>query len=475
MYSIIIRNIMNSIDNLKRLLKNIPLLFFKSRSISSGEYSPRVRSIERYRRIAHSSLASIFAKGSTVLTSIITIPLTVNYLGIERFGLWMTLSSILVILSFVDLGLGTGLINAITRADGQDDRGAAHASISNTFFILFIQTALLITVLVAITPRINWQAVYNLKGSVAISEAGLASFLLVFIYLLGLPFTVVQKTHDGYQEGYINHIFQIFGSVLTVVMVVIVIHIQLGLPWLVIAFAGVPRFALLANFSLHFLYQRPWLRPTINIINFGIIKDLFRVGWVFFLLNLFTMIGFNADNIIISNILGASAVAEYAIVQKMAYIAILYWTFLQALWPAYGEALARRDYAWVKKTIYRSIWLSSIGGLVLGGFLYFFGQEIVELWIGSTIIPGKTLLLGFSIFIIINGFVGIIASVINSSTFVIRQLLPFTVATIVSLIIKIFIVTHYGASYVIWGTSIGYSIFYIIPCVFIIKRNVWNN
>src|SRR6516225_8522455 len=75
------------------------------------------RSMERYRRAALTAVASGAAKGMAVLTALITVPLTVGYLGMERYGLWMTISSVIAMLAFADLGLGNGLMNVLSEAN----------------------------------------------------------------------------------------------------------------------------------------------------------------------------------------------------------------------------------------------------------------------------------------------------------------------------------------------------------------------
>lgn len=94
------------------------------------------RSSERYRRIALISLSSIMTKGVSILTAIISLPLTLSYLGMERYWLWMTKTTIVAMLGFADLGMGSGLLNAISEANGKDDREAAKICVSSTFFIL---------------------------------------------------------------------------------------------------------------------------------------------------------------------------------------------------------------------------------------------------------------------------------------------------------------------------------------------------
>src|SRR5688572_4689820 len=98
--------------------------------------TPEGRSKERLRRVALTALMTAFAQGINMLTMLISIPLTLNYLGAERYGLWVTISSSIMLLGFADLGLGNGLLNAMAEANGRNDRKAAVYCVSSAFFML---------------------------------------------------------------------------------------------------------------------------------------------------------------------------------------------------------------------------------------------------------------------------------------------------------------------------------------------------
>src|SRR5262249_31721647 len=91
---------------------------------------------ERYRRIALTTVTSVAAKGIALVTTLISVPLTVDLLGPEKFGLWMTISSLITVLGFADFGMGNGLLTAICAAHGRDDTQAARRYVSSAFFIL---------------------------------------------------------------------------------------------------------------------------------------------------------------------------------------------------------------------------------------------------------------------------------------------------------------------------------------------------
>src|SRR5215471_17509807 len=81
---------------------------------------------ERYRRAGLTASTSYIAKALTVLMGFVSVPLTIGYLGAERYGVWLTISSLLMWVALTDFGLtGNALVNVLSEAIGRDDREAA--------------------------------------------------------------------------------------------------------------------------------------------------------------------------------------------------------------------------------------------------------------------------------------------------------------------------------------------------------------
>src|SRR5690349_5907384 len=84
------------------------------------------RGSTRLRRAGLSGITSVIAQATAMAANLITVPLTVKYLGPERYGVWLTLCSAVAWLAVMDLGFGgNGLINVLAEADGNGDRDAA--------------------------------------------------------------------------------------------------------------------------------------------------------------------------------------------------------------------------------------------------------------------------------------------------------------------------------------------------------------
>ena len=79
---------------------------------------------------------SVFAKGMSMAANLVTIPLTLRYLGPEQYGIWATISSCFLLLTSADLGIGNGLINQIADADGRNDKPAIARLVAAGFFLL---------------------------------------------------------------------------------------------------------------------------------------------------------------------------------------------------------------------------------------------------------------------------------------------------------------------------------------------------
>jgi O-antigen/teichoic acid export membrane protein len=269
-------NFLNSLTVWPRKL--LLILRFREFDTSSAEG----RSKERYRRAAITSLAQVFSKGVSMLTMIISVPLTLHYLGAERYGMWMTISSVVLMMGFADLGMGLGLMNAVSEAHGREDRQAAVNSVSSGFVMLSTMALVILTGFALTYPFIPWPKLFNVKSQLAVQEAGPAMAVFVVCFALNLPLGVVQRVQLGYQEGFLNSLWESGGKVLGLLGLLLVIYLQAGLVWLVLAVAGAPVLAWLFNSLVLFGFRRPWLRPRWRQATWTFAVKIFRIGIMFF-------------------------------------------------------------------------------------------------------------------------------------------------------------------------------------------------
>ncbi len=428
------------------------------------------RSKERYRRALLATLASAFARAVVLLIGLVSVPLTVGYLGAERFGLWMTVTSLVALVSFADLGIGNGLINAVAAADGRGDREGMARAVSSAFFLLAAVAALLGLGFALIYAAVPWPRVFNVASPQAAAEAGPAVAVFLACFALGLPLGVVQKAQLGAQEGFASNLWQCLGSVLGLVGVLAAIALEAGLPWLVLAMSGGPLVALALNWGA-FFGARPWLRPRWSAVSAAEARAVSHIGLLFFVLQVAGAVAYASDNLVIAQLLGPEAVTEYAVPARLFLIApTLLGMVLNPLWPAYGEAAARGEMAWVHRTLRRSLAAALLVAAPFAVALVALGPQIIRLWVGDQVAPSLPLLLGFGAWTLVSCLGGVVAMLLNGLTVIRFQAVTATLTAAVAIGLKLALAGPAGLPGVIWASAIASICCTLIPSGLYIPR-----
>jgi O-antigen/teichoic acid export membrane protein len=431
--------------------------------------TPELRSKKRYKRVAANAVSSLAAKGVLAATMLLSVPITLRYVGDERFGLWATLMSLISFLVLSDLGIGNALVNLVARSDGRDDRDGAVIAVSSAFFMLLLLSALVLGSFAVAYSYVDWAALFGLHTELAQAEAGPAAAVLVAVVALQLFIGIVQRVQDGYQESYKTNLWQVAGYLLGLAGLVLVVNLDLGVPWVVLALAGAPLATTFANSCQQFGRGRPWLRPRWSAVRPEVARNLLGSGLIFFALSALTFVGLQSDSLIVSYVLGSAAVTEYAVVQRLSLIAYVFQAPILALWPAYGEAIARGEYRWVRRAFMRSLVMTLTSAVVLAIALFLFGLALIRMWVGPAVVPAPGLLYGFCALILILPLISNIATILNAGPLLTRQLWILGIAAPVALVLKVVFTREFGVAGAIWATVIAFSLFYITPGLFLIK------
>ena len=103
-------------------------------------------------------------------------------------------------------------MNSISKAHGREDQQAATIYVSSAYFMFVtISLAILIT-FILIYPYVSWEKVFNVKSALAIREAGPALAVFFLCFTANLSLGIVQSVQMGYQEGYLNNLWEILGQ-----------------------------------------------------------------------------------------------------------------------------------------------------------------------------------------------------------------------------------------------------------------------
>ncbi len=429
------------------------------------------RSRERYRRALLGTGAAVGARGIGAAVSLLTVPLTLGYLGVERYGMWMTISSLIAFLAFTDLGIGNGLLTAVANASGRDDRSAAARYSASAAWMLAAVGLLVVVVVVLLSQVMSWADLFNVSDPVARAEAMPAMVAFAACFGLSLPLSTVTQLRYGYQEGYVNSVYVAAGSIFGLALVLLAINSRLGLPYLVLALMGAPLVASLVNAIVLFTRQRPWLAPRLSRVNGSAAYALLRSGSQFLVLQLAGAAAFYSDSLIAARVIGPGAVAEYAVAAKLFLLpTVLVTAAVGPLWPAYGEAFARGDVPWLRRTLRRSVTLVLAITIPASAILTILAEPILAVWIGGAVAPPGLLVAGIASWTVL-GAVGTSMAMLLNGLHVLRfQIATAVVMATLNVALSIFLASRIGVAGVIVGTLIAYPISTLIPLGIYVPR-----
>ena len=427
------------------------------------------RSKERYRRAALTTMASVIAKAIALLTGLISVPLTFRYLGAERYGIWMVLVSIVAAMGFADLGIGNGLMNAVSEAYGKDDRPLAREYVTSAFALMLCIAAFLAVAGAVGYPLLPWLRLFNVKSGAVAAEGAKAFLVLYGSFVVSIPLGVITRAQAGLQKAYASQIVSALGNILSLGAMLVVIWMHASLAWLVFAsvFGGIA--ATVFN-GWFLLWQHPWLAPSWHAFRRRSANKILKLGLMFFVMQCAFAVGYTSDNIVIAQVLGAAAVAAYAVPQKLfSVIPMLVSMGIAPLWPAYGEALARGDVAWMRKTFLSSLWLALAITVPLCALLVLTGPWILRLAVGKSLHAPMSLLITLAVWGVVNAVSGVIAVLLNG-TGVLKALTVTSVfASLSNVALSILFTRRLGVMGVCLG-SIVTQVLITFPICFVLIR-----
>jgi O-antigen/teichoic acid export membrane protein len=313
------------------------------------------------------------------------VPVTLNYLKAEEYGVWLTLSSLLGWIAFFDIGLGNGLRNKLTEAivEGNLEKGRKY--ISTTFALLLIITIIIFITFNAISPFLNWSRIFN-TSTLQNSELEKVVFITFVFICLQFIFKTIGIIYMAHQRSAISDLLNVISSAISLIIIyTLTITTSGSLLFVAITFSAAPIVVFTIMYFVAFNSTYKELKPSIKSINFTYTKDLLGLGVQFFIIQISSVIVFLTSNIIITQFCGPDQVSVYNIAYKYFNVVVMLFSiFLSPLWNAYNEAYNKGEMLWIKNTLRRifQIWTLFV---LLTLIMLIISPLVYQLWIGNVI------------------------------------------------------------------------------------------
>lgn len=379
-------------------------------------------------------LGSFFLKGISILISLQIVPMTLNYINPTRYGIWITLSSIVAWLSYFDLGFSHGFRNRFAEAMAKNQIELAKEYVSTTYALLATVFSSVLLVALLINNYLSWSSILNIDSSYNEELKQVVTVLLCFIGtdMVAKTFTTMLAAD---QRPALASLIYTGGQFLSFITIYLLVRFTTGnLLYLAVAYTGVPcAFLILSSICFYRSNKYYAVAPTLKSIKWKLSANILKLGGQFFGIMIAMLFVFQFTNIIISRILGPDSVTLYNVAYK--YVGIVNMTaiiILTPIWSAFTDAYTKNDYQWMKSTVKKleKLWLLCVPIMVI---VVMASQWFYKIWIGTDLQIPESLTVGMAYYVLSQTAGGIYMYALNGIGKVRIQLIVYWFFALVSI------------------------------------------
>ena len=437
-------------------------------------------------------IASFFIKGINIIIGFLMVRITLEYLDQTKYGIWLTLTSIIGWVSFFELGLGGGLKNRLAVSLAKNDSHLAKTYVSTTYAILAIIILAVTIIFFFANTFIDWTKILNTDASYA-NELSILVLIIFNFFFIQFVLNLISIILKADQRPALGDSFLTIGRLITLILVFLLIKSTIStntttgsliyLGWIL---SASPVLVLLVASIYLFNTDYKEIRPSINYVKFEYAKDLLNLGIKFFFIQISMIIIFQSSIIIIAQFYGPAEVTPYYIAQRLFSVIMLTFTIVASPFQvAFTEAWVQKDIIWVKNIV-KKLFILWICLVFLAFILYLISDPFFNAWIGKekmkTILISNKLKISIVISVLLFSLGGVFNMFINGVAKVSVQMYCHLIGAIIFIPVTYFFIEylHWGIESVVIGGIIANFYYTIIAPIQYYKilnnkaHGIWN-
>lgn len=400
---------------------------------------------ERTVRAKKNVLLSLIFKLAGVIIGFSYFPLSLSYLDTVKFGIFLTMASMIDWFAELDVGIGNGLINRLGEAvaDGDDERGRGYVSTAY-FFVgsIFSGVTILVAVVSYFLPWSDW-----LKADPAMnSEIAILAVLMFVAFAIRFVSSLIFQVFYATQQSGMVNLFSLLNKLAFLFVIIYLLYFTTEGSLLNYGIAKTFTFAFipLIGSIIYFRTTFKRFRPSFRYVKKEYFKDLFSLGLQFFVIKISMVIIFTTNNFLIARFASVEEVPEYEAAYKLFSVFLMLFVILtNQYWSANIEAYRKGELDWMKKTLknLRKVWLATISLTILlipaSSFLY-------EIWLQDKILIPVMLTVAVAVSISTTNWVNLHNLVLNGTGKIRLQMMIWIIACFLNIPLSILFAVGFG-------------------------------
>lgn len=413
---------------------------------------------ERTVKAKKNILLSMIYKALGILIGFAYFPISLSYLGDEKFGIFLVMVSMVDWFAEFDIGIGNGLRNKLGEAIADDNEEDAKGFISTAYFALgsiFSGVALIAIGFSFIIPWAEWLEVDpTLDRQIMILAVMMfGAFAINFIGAM-----IHQIFYALQQTGIVN----LFGLIVKASFLLLIVILMYTTEESLILYGAAKTFTFafipvaIAIYYFYFSKSLKKFKPSLKYVKRHYFDKMFSLGFQFFIIKISMVIIHQTNNILIAKFVDAAEVVTYEAAYKFLSIFLLIFViFTNQLWSASVEAYRKGDLIWMKNTI-KSVVKIWIGTVLISVLMVLISPVFYKLWIPEKEIP-MAITIVVAVSVSITNWVNLFNLIMNGTGKIRLQMYAWIFASIINIPLSVFFATTWelGTVGIVLGTVVS--------------------
>jgi O-antigen/teichoic acid export membrane protein len=406
--------------------------------------------------------------------SLIYTPLLLRYLGDEKYGIWVTVLSILNWILMFDVGVGNGLRNVLAIKIKQGKPDEAQGVVASAYYFLGAIVLCLFFIGLYVCFLINWNSVFK-------SELNVLPSIIICLTFICINFVAsLQKSeYFAIQKSEVASIFGIVVQLINLFGIIVLGHSSVNKLVAVSVLTGLSTLGANVFFSFLLWRKNPHFIPCPSKIKKAFIRDVCHIGIKFFAIQISAVVLFTTDNFIISMLYGAETVTTYSIPMSIfSVINAIFSAVLSPFWSKATEMKEQNNWLWIKQAI-KMLHLLLIPFAALIVFVGIFFDGITNIWLGRIIDYSPYLIVVLGVYCFLQIYNALYSTIFAGIGTINIQLVISLFSAIVNIPLSIFFAKNCGMGptgvclATVLGFFVGATVF-TVQMNFILRKNTFK-
>ena len=294
-------------------------------------------------------ITSFLIKGWSAIVVFLMVPVTLHCLGDYKNGVWLTISSLLLWIDNMDIGLGNGLRNKLAAHIAHGETARARSLVSSTFAML---TCIMLPAMAVLLAIILMSDTYGFLNVSQLEVGDLDTVLMVTVIFVcsTFIFKLTGNFYMGLQLPAVSNLLIALGQTLALIgTYAVYLSGSHSLMHIALVNTAAPLIVYVLAYPITFHSRYPQMRPILRLVNLSEAKEVMSMGIKFFIMQISSVVLFMSANILISKLFSPAMVTPYTITYRYFSLMLVVFTVIcMPYWNATTDAYERGDMQWIR-------------------------------------------------------------------------------------------------------------------------------